>query len=222
MVVVVRGLVVVVDELAPVVGGRVVVLVVVLGGPVVVVVVVVVLRPRRRRLATSASLAAWPWQTARPSPLQRPSMLLRHARERPPAATHAAISSWHACRHCRATDAASAELAACNVASSVSSSVDPRAFSRRRISQPPRASSRRTPGRSVAGEPVQASILPHALWTPRGAQENVDVEPPFGRPGSRHSRSSSPAASTRRRSRWVRGPHVAGCLADRKVRALTP
>src|SRR5207249_8005901 len=167
-----------------VVGGRVAVVVVT--GLVVVVLevvllVVVVVRRHRRRLATSAPRSpfalACPWQTARPSPLQRPSVLFRHARKRPPAATHAAISLWHACRHCRATDAASVELATCNVASTVSSSVDPRAFGRRRISRPPRASSRRTPGRSVAGDHVQASILPHALWTPRGAQKNVDVEP---------------------------------------------
>ena len=197
-----------------VVGGRVAV-VVVTGLVVVVlevvllvvVLVVVVVRRHRRRLATSAPRSpfalACPWQTARPSPLQRPSVLFRHARKRPPAATHAAISLWHACRHCRATDAASVELATCNVASTVSSSVDPRALSRRRIShllEPPPAALR--DGRSVAGDDVQASILPHALWAPRGARENVDVGPPFGRTGSCHSRSSSPAASTRRRSRW--------------------
>src|SRR5213593_5298719 len=55
---------------------------------------------------------AWPWQAATPSRLQRPSTLLRHARGRPPAATHAAIWSPHAFRHCRETEAAaSAALA---------------------------------------------------------------------------------------------------------------
>ena len=54
---------------------------------------------------------ASPWQTATPSCLQRSSVLLLHAREWPPAATHAAISSRHACRHCLPSDAASAEVA---------------------------------------------------------------------------------------------------------------
>src|SRR5439155_1104981 len=143
VVVVVRGLVVVVDELAPVVGGRVVVLVVVPGGPVVVVVVVVVLRPRRRRLATSASLAlAWPWQTARPSPLQRPSM-----------------------------------------------------------------------------------FLPHARWAPRSARENVDVEPPFGRPGSRHSPQARPQCQpVDARDRTGRPPACSGLLRGQegpRANALT-
>src|SRR5256885_11714570 len=52
-----------------------------------------------------------PWQTVTPSRLQRSSVLFLHARERPPAATHAAMSSRHACRHCLPTDAASAEVA---------------------------------------------------------------------------------------------------------------
>jgi len=54
---------------------------------------------------------AWPWQTATPSCLQRWSVLLLHAREWPSAATHAAISSRHTCRHCLPSDAASAEVA---------------------------------------------------------------------------------------------------------------
>ena len=124
----------------------------------VVVLVVVVVRRHRRRLATSAPRSpfalACPWQTARPSPLQRPSVLFRHARKRPPAATHAAIASWH--------------------------------------------------GR---GQPRT-----HALWAPRGARENVDAEPPFARIGSWQSRSSSPAASTRRRSRCDGSQPVRGGL----------
>src|SRR5690348_9037365 len=46
--------------------------------------------------------------TSRPSVLQRLSVCLLHARRRPPAATHAAISSLHACRHCLASEPASA------------------------------------------------------------------------------------------------------------------
>jgi len=126
-------------------GGRIVD--VVIGGRVAVVVVtglvVVVLE-----------VLACPWQTAGPSPLQRPSVVFRHARKRPPAATHAAIASWH--------------------------------------------------GR---GQPRT-----HALWAPRGARENVDAEPPFARIGSWHSRSSSPAASTRRRSRCDGSQPVRGGL----------
>ncbi len=36
---------------------------------------------------------AWPWQTATPSRLQRPSMLFLQGPRRPPAATHPAIRS---------------------------------------------------------------------------------------------------------------------------------
>src|SRR5437667_3939515 len=88
---------------------------------------------------------AWPWQTATPSRLQRPSMLRRHARGRPPAATHAAISSRHAFRHCREGDAASAERATCSAASSASSDANPRVFGRPHIVnllEPPRAALR--------------------------------------------------------------------------------
>src|SRR5881409_2563989 len=54
---------------------------------------------------------SWLWQTATPSRLQRPSVLRLQARGRPPAATHAAISSRHAFRHCREGDTASPEVA---------------------------------------------------------------------------------------------------------------
>jgi len=53
---------------------------------------------------------AWPWQTATPARLQRPSMLFLQGPRRPPAATHAAIRSWHARRHFSETDAACAGL----------------------------------------------------------------------------------------------------------------
>src|SRR5438552_17889659 len=53
---------------------------------------------------------AWPWQTATPSCLQRPSTLFRQARGWSPAATHAAISSWAGFGQCLAGDGAPAEL----------------------------------------------------------------------------------------------------------------
>src|SRR5438876_777391 len=52
--------------------------------------------------------ASGPWQTPRPSVLQRLSICLLHAKRRPPPATHEAISSPHACRHCLASETASA------------------------------------------------------------------------------------------------------------------
>jgi len=99
--------VVVVDLLVVVVavGGRVDVV-------AVVVVVVVVLFRCRPLLSVSALLvpSACPWQAATPSISQRPSTLFRQARGWPPAPTHAASSARHARRHCRETDAASAEV----------------------------------------------------------------------------------------------------------------
>ncbi len=50
-----------------------------------------------------------PWQTATPSRLQRPNVLLRQARRCFPAATHAAMSRRHAFRHRLERDAASAQ-----------------------------------------------------------------------------------------------------------------
>jgi len=135
-------------------------------------VVVVVVRSRRRRLPASAprspSALAWPWQAATPSPLQRPRTLFRHARARPPAATHATISSRHARRHCRERDTACAEVPPCSAASSASSDAQPRVVGRCRISQPPRASPSHAPGRSLAGNHAQPSHHPQALCTLRG------------------------------------------------------
>src|SRR5438034_1215965 len=128
----------------------------------------------------SAGARALPWQAATPSCLQRPSTLLRQARGWPPAPTHAAISSPHALRHCRATEAASAASARYSAASSVSSDVNPRVFGRGRMVQPPRASPSRVPGQSVAGGHVQPSNHPRALCGARGARADVDVALPFG------------------------------------------
>ncbi|TMG29976.1 MAG: hypothetical protein E6H97_02185 [Chloroflexi bacterium] len=98
--------------------------------------------------------AAGHGQTATPSRLQRPSTLFRHARRWPAAATHAAISSWHARRHCRTMAEACADVATWSVARSVSSDANLRVFGCCRISQAPRASSRRAPGQSVGGDHV--------------------------------------------------------------------
>src|SRR2546428_10159865 len=120
------------------------------------------------QLPAGAGAGAAPWQAATPSCLQRPSTLLRQAREWPPAPTHAAISSPHAFRHCRATEAASAASARYSAASSVSSDVNPRVFGRGLILQPPRASPSRAPGQSAAGGPVQPSNHPQARGGARG------------------------------------------------------
>src|SRR5439155_2031717 len=117
---------------------------------------------------------AWPWQTATPSRLQRPSMLRRHARGRPPAATHAPLSSRHAFRHCREGDAASAESATCSAASSVSSDANPRVFGRPHIVnllEPPEPRS----GTICQGQPcatieppagaVRCAELRRQMWT---------------------------------------------------------
>src|SRR2546428_339440 len=122
------------------------------------------------QLPASAGTRASPWQAATPSRLQRPSTLLRQARGWPPAPTHAAISSPHAFRHCRATEAASAASARYSAASSVSSDVNPRAFGRCRIVQPPQASPSRAPGQSAAGGHVQPSNHPQALCGARGCE----------------------------------------------------
>ena len=53
-----------------------------------------------------AEVSPAPWQTARPSLLHSPSVCFLHARRRPPAATHAAISSTQARRHCLPGDVA--------------------------------------------------------------------------------------------------------------------
>src|SRR5438034_9124600 len=112
-----------------VVGGRVVV-----GEVVVVVVVLFGCRPLLSPFLPVAS--AWPWQAATPSCLQRPSTLFRQARGWPPAPTHAATWSRQARRHCRETDAASAERATGSAAGSASSGATPRGSSRCPTSPP--------------------------------------------------------------------------------------
>src|SRR5207249_1178848 len=95
------------------------------------------------------------------------SVSLLHAKWRPPPATHAAISSAHARRHCLASEAASTAGATRSTASSASGAL------KRRILPPcliPRASlppHRKTAAclpeaRYAAGE-MQARILPQAL-----------------------------------------------------------
>src|SRR5437773_2989535 len=64
------------------------------------------------------------WQTLTPSRRQRLSVCLVHVRRRPPAATHEAISSVHARRHCLPTEAASAPAAARSTATNPTSPVN--------------------------------------------------------------------------------------------------
>src|SRR5206468_6859243 len=105
-----------------------------------------------------------PSQTVRPSLLQRLSVCLLHARRRPPAATHEAIPSPHACRHCLASETASAADAMRNTASTAGGAVNRRILAPCLIPLPPQRSpegASRAPGNAVAGG-ARANIDPPA------------------------------------------------------------
>src|SRR5881296_2315888 len=157
-------------------------------------------------------LESWPSQTATPSRMQRPSMLFRQARVRPPAVTHAAISSRHAFRHCLDRDAASAEVATSSAASSVSNSAYSRVVGCFRIPQLPRASSSRAPERCAPAEYVPACV--------RG--------PPASKTGISERRGLCSLGSVRRElrslmpERWWKGqtfPRKSGHLARARAHA---
>src|SRR2546422_2098661 len=108
--------------------------------------------------------ASEPWQTPRPSVLQRPSICLLHAKRRLPPATQAAISSAHARRHCLPSETA---FASDTVRSTARSAAATRVNCRTLVLMPhPPRSSRvtagGTPGTRERPRGVQAALLTHA------------------------------------------------------------
>ena len=114
---------------------------------------------------TRVTGAAAPWQTPRPSLLQRMSVCLVHVRRRPPAATHEAISSVHARRHCLPTEAASAPAAARSTATNPTSPVNhPALVLMPSPRDPPGLQHLELPGFGYGGLGLQVALLAHLPW----------------------------------------------------------